>query len=712
MKMKNIIILFLSILISVKGYADNPRIYLLDKETQKPILYANLCFEGLKTSKKDYKTTSNKGYANNPVSEKSVIIISFVGYKTITDTILPGESKTYLMEQDLLNLEQVVVTGTRTEKRLANVPIKTIVISKNEIKKSGAVSTMEALQDYIPGIVTNPNGMGNNMRIRGLNSRYILFLVDGERMVSEGAGGNINLNQIDFNNIERIEIVNEAASALYGSNAVGGVINIITKNPIHKFEAGANGSYQNYNTKKFQVNVGSNQKKLSIRANAFRNSSDGFDIENGSYAASYTDYGTNLKLGYKFTNKIVVNLNGSFFQHETFNPDNSMNVTHDMDRKLTIGAHVSIQSKDCCNNLKISTNFDKYYTYKVLEKKNDKLEKGNEASYISTRIVDTYSPNEKWEIVVGTEYNHEKILTVNSTILGSDPTAKTIDDINLFGQGQYTILTGFDVIIGARYTYNNQFKSAFTPKLSLMYKIGKFTFRGGLGNSFRAPSIKELYYDFNHQGAFWIYGNPDLKAEKGFFSSFSTELTVKNLNTSVSLYHNKIDNKITQYIIIDSEGKENRYYKNVSSATLKGFDFNMSYLFFKQFVLKGSYSYCDAHDDLTGLQLESNVKHSGTMSITWNGKVLNSPFSLQLAGRMNSPKLYQSLTTGSEGNEIIIYEKSNSYNIWKATLVKPFRIKQHQIELTLKCDNIFGFKEKSFTNPGQQYLIGLKYKFK
>jgi len=710
--MKNIIILFLSIFICVKGYADNARISVLDKETKLPILYANLCFKGLYTSEKHYRTSSDKGFANNPVSEKSLISISFVGYKTISDSINPGESKVYLMEKDLLNLEQVVVTGTRTEKHLANNPIQTIVISKSEIKKSGAISTMEALQDYIPGIITSPNGMGNNMKIRGLNSRYILFLVNGERMVSEGAGGNINLNQIDFNNIERIEIVNEAASAMYGSNAVGGVINIITKNPIHKFEAGANISYQSYNTKKFQLNVGSNQKLLSIRTNIFRNSSDGFDIKNGPYTAPYLDYGTNLKLGYKFPNKIAVNFNGSFFQHETFNPDNSMNVTHDMDRKLNLGMNINISSKDNCNNLKISTNFDKYYTYEVLEKKNDDLEKGNDASYISTRIIDNYSSNEKLEIVTGIEYNHEQITTLHSTVLGLEPTKKTIDDINFFAQGQYTIFKGFDAILGTRYTYNDQFKSAFTPKISLMYKTGKFTFRSGLGTAFRAPSIKELYYDFNHQGAFWIYGNSNLKAEKGLFSLFSTELTIKNLNTSISVYYNKIDNKITQYIVIDSEGKENRYYKNVNSATLKGIDFNLSYLFFKAFVLKGSYSYCDAQDNLTELQLESNVLHSSTMSLAWNGKVFQSPFSIQLSGRKNSPKLYQSLTTDGEGNEVTIKEKSKTYNIWKATLVVPIRIKQQLIEITLKCDNIFSFKEESFTNPGQQYLIGLLYKFK
>ena len=106
----------------------------------------------------------------------------------------------FLLTQEISNLGEVVVTGTRTEKRLSETPVLTTVVRDREIQKAGAISTLEALEDNIPGIVTSPNAMGNNLRIKGLNSRYILFLVDGERMVSEGAGGNVNLNQIDVNN--------------------------------------------------------------------------------------------------------------------------------------------------------------------------------------------------------------------------------------------------------------------------------------------------------------------------------------------------------------------------------------------------------------------------------------------------------------------------------------------------------------------------------
>lgn len=620
-------------------------------------------------------------------------------------------SLVFYLQQKAFEMAEVVVTGTRTEKRLSEAPVLTTLIREREIQKAGAVSTLESLQDNIPGIVISPNAMGNNMRIKGLNSRYILFLVDGERLVSEGAGGNINLDQIDVNNIKRIEMINGAASALYGSNAVGAVINIITKEALHKLEAGANIAVESNNTWRIKADAGSNLKKFVTRAGVFRNSSDGFGANgNGAYAARYEDYGANLKFGYKPSDRSDINVISRYFRHETFNPDKSINVKHPLTHNLTLGANGGILSSERRNNLRLSVNFDKYFDYDVLEKLNDKKKLKNTASYLSGRAINTFCPTEKWELVGGLEYNHEE--NYATTTLGSEPTTKRLDDINAFAQAQYKLFKNFDVVGGGRYTYNSQFGSAFTPKLSLMYSVSGFQFRGGIGTAFRAPGIKELYYDFDHQGSFWVYGNPDLKAEKGLYTSLSVEYTKGVFNASVSGYHNKIDNKITQYDVINQQGANEKYYKNVSSATLQGVDVSLMYTFLRELVFRGSYSFCDAKDNSTGLQLSSNVKHSGTASLTWNGKIAKSPFSLQFAGRVNSPKLYQQMVADASGNQQAELAESKSYSIWKATFVKPFRLKKHTIELTAKVDNIFDFKEASFINPGRQYMAGLRYNFK
>ncbi len=650
-----------------------------------------------------------------PAGEVDLTTIYFSSYskKTTRFYIQNDTVINFVLSEPTTELDEVVVTGTRTEKRLSEAPIQTMVIKSREIQKAGASSTLESLTDNIPGIVVTPNAMGNNMRIKGLNSRYILFLVDGERMVAEGAGGNINLSQIDVNNIERIEMVSGAGSALYGSNAVGAVINIITKKPAEKFEAGANIIAESNNTWQTKAEIGSKLKKLSARMSGSRSTSDGFGSDGGAFASQYEDWNSNMKLSYNLSDNRDINLTGRFFRHETFNPSTTMNTSHPLTYSVDIGVNGGFMSADKRNDLSVSLGWNKYYDYDVFERLDDLKEKQNSADYLSTRIVNTFKANDRIEIVGGVEFNHEENFAL--TTLGPEPTTKYVEDINLFGQTDIKPVENLDIVAGARYTYNSQFGSAFSPKLSLMYDIGGFKFRGGIGSAFRAPSIKELYYDFDHNGSFWVYGNKDLEAENGLYTSLSAEYTKNSFNSSISAYYNDIDNKITQYKTIRIEGDnsyEDRHYKNVSSSTLKGFDFNISYVLLKIVTLKGTYSYCDAVDNSTGLQLDSNVKHSGTLSTTWNGKIVRSPFSLQLSGRMNSPIKFDAVITDEEGNETTSFSESRPYSIWKLTFVKPFNLGRNSLELTMKCDNIFNFSEESFINPGRTFYMGLRYAFR
>ena len=612
----------------------------------------------------------------------------------------PGRAQEHEPDSSL-KLNALVVTGTRTEKRLSEAPVLTTLVSRREVEKAGATSFLEALEDNIPGIVTQANGMGNNLRIRGLNSRYILFLVDGERLVSEGAGGNVNLDQIDVNSIRRIEMINGAASALYGSNAVGAVINIITQDPEDPFRAGAKFSYQSHNTLQTRVFAESRLTHFQTQASLYRNASDGFGGNGaGPYAAKYADWGGNIKLGYRWNERVDAQLTTRYFRHESFNPVSSLNTTHPLTHTVSARLSGGYRSPEGRYSLRASVNLDKYFDLDWYESLSaSRL--ANSASYISSRILNTFRPGDKWEIVAGFEQNHEENYATRT--LGPEPTRKALDDLNLFGQAQWTPRSGWDLVGGARYTYNVQFGSVVTPKLSLMRRWKDFTFRAGTGTAFRAPSIKELYYNFDHQGSFWVYGNPDLQAEHGLYNSVSAEYSGSRVYASATAYRNDIRNKITQYEVVNALGGLEKYYKNVSSATLQGIDLNLSIILWKQLFLKGSYSFCDARDNADGEPLSGNVRHSGTASATWNGRFLGGPYSLQLAGRFSSPRLYES--SGSKTN-------SKPYNIWKIIFTKQFRLQRHQMELTLKCDNLFNFRDATYINPGRQYLIGIRYIFK
>lgn len=128
----------------------------------------------------------------------------------------------------VFNLDEVVVTGTGTNYLLKNAPVQTEIINAKTLESYGSASLTEILSGLIPSIDFSHSDMGTAMQMGGLSSQYILILLNGKRLMSD-LGGQTNLDMIDPTRIERIEVVKGAASALYGSDAIAGVINIITK---------------------------------------------------------------------------------------------------------------------------------------------------------------------------------------------------------------------------------------------------------------------------------------------------------------------------------------------------------------------------------------------------------------------------------------------------------------------------------------------------
>ena len=167
-------------------------------------------------------------------------LLTIVG--ALSATTLPQDS-TFVDSTRVKCLDAVVVTGTRTRCPMKNISIPIRVVSPKEIEAVQARSVEDLLQMVIPGVQTSIHGTQNRMSIRGLSADYYLFLVDGERMTNEGSASSVDLERIDPSSIERIEMLQGSSSALYGSNAIGGVINIITKRSHKKLGANLSSHY-------------------------------------------------------------------------------------------------------------------------------------------------------------------------------------------------------------------------------------------------------------------------------------------------------------------------------------------------------------------------------------------------------------------------------------------------------------------------------------
>ncbi|MEF9931908.1 MAG: TonB-dependent receptor plug domain-containing protein, partial [Bacteroidales bacterium] len=173
----------------------------------------------------------------------------------IAESVIAQQSDTLLLKKDYL--EQIVVTGTRTRRALKDVPVITRLITADEIKKESPGSLANLLETELPGIeFTRTEGVSNSITFQGMGANYLLILIDGERMAGETQRSNPDFNRIDIDNVERIEIVKGAMSTLYGSGAVAGVINIITKEASKPFEAGIEGLYNGEGEQRAGINIG------------------------------------------------------------------------------------------------------------------------------------------------------------------------------------------------------------------------------------------------------------------------------------------------------------------------------------------------------------------------------------------------------------------------------------------------------------------------
>ncbi len=691
-----------------------------DKETNTPLPDVTVIIGHNGTS-----TDAQGNYSLDGVSKQlTQLKITYVGFKTILKKVdltqLPEYTFDFYLSPTESLLDEVVVTGTRTNKTLRNTPVLTKVISGKDIKRLGNVTALDAIQEIMPGIQFSPDAHGANMTIQGLDNSYVLVLVNGERMVGE-TRGNVNLDRIIADNIKKIEVVSGASSVLYGSNAIGGVINIITKDVENPFQGSAHVRYANFNNLNLNFNVGTKQDTYSVSLEAFRNSSDGYDLTPDSpesfTANPYVDYSVSAKAGYQPNEKWYVNAHATFFTHENFNPELSIKSTHRLHKNWNMGGKVNYSFNDD-HHLTLNVSRDQYNAFGVYEKHQDSTAKGSDFQYASFSLIDKYTITEELEIISGSEVNLEKMYS--AILFGTDVDAadqnKRAWDFNLFAQVDWNIIKSLELLGGIRYTRHSTFGNHFTPKLSAMYKLNDFRFRLTSALGYKSPSLRDLYYNFDHQGMFWIYGNEDLKPETSRYISLSSEYQKRALNISLTAYYNMIQNKIDMQSVFNAEDDQLEFHHyNINEVQIRGFESYLDWRFLSHFKFKVGYVLADAKDMSTGLQIYGNSKHTATTSFTFHTQHSRYPVSVTLSGRLSSPRLFQQRVLDENDNYVIHKVESDPYSIWKMTYIQNIPTWNGiSTDLKVGVNNIFDYsniERSAVLNPGRTFWGGLSVKF-
>ena len=603
-------------------------------------------------------------------------------------------------------IKEVVVTATRSQKKLKDVPITVQVVTAEDIKKSQSTDFKTFLENEFSGINFTYDGGSPNINMMGFGGKYVLFLMNGERMAGE-TFDNIDYDRIDIDNIERIEIIKGASSSLYGSNAIGGVINIITKDSKSPLDINAGYLYDSSRDHKANLSIGTKQKWGNLSISSFYKMREPYIITdriptNGIYnelnVAGFTNYGISPKLTFNLSPKINFSLTPGYYFSERNPGTPAGEIVRDRYYNYNLGLKTNIKFNDN-QNLIVSGAFDRYDKYDYFRKINEKEKKYENEVW---RISSQYNQNlfKKHTLVAGGEVLSEKLLSFmfKNESTGGRENAQTY---SAFTQQDWVINPAVTIVTGARMDYHSIFKQYFTFRLSGMYRFDEtMTIRAGYSGGFRSPTLKELYTNWFHPwgGGFQLMGNKNLRPETSDNFNVSIDFNFKKLNLTFITQYSKIKDKIN---LRGNIGDTLRYVNFHGNTDVLSSEVSAIYKLNRNFHFKGSYSYYDI-----GKRRSENRPHTLTFKAEYIPSAKYYIPSIIISGKyLSRTKIYD-----DDSSSFVSYAP---YSIWRLQLASKLPL---GFTLTGGINNIFGYTADkvgfySSVDIGRTFYLGLKWNF-
>ncbi len=677
----------------------NTSITVIDQNSQKRISFAEIILNKIDGQFLKGLTTGANGVANFSINQAVDYEIMFLGYAHQTGRINLGEHIIIELVEESNLLDDVVVTGQYVPKKADQSIYKVDVVSSKELTERGINNLAEALTNET-SLRISSDATGTKIEMQGMTGENVKYLIDGVPIVGR-VGGDIDLSQINMDNVDHIEIIQGPMSVVYGTSAIAGVINIITKKNITSENIAKINAYAD---SKNTYNVGLYgsiiRGKYTVTASGNRNMFQGIDINmddegnmdteedrymefkpkliyNGDLEYAYRNEDFNLRIGSSLmysTLRDYTNL-GLDFYYYTLRSISKITVSDKLSKNLSynvIGAftyfnrdvETLIQEEV---NGKTSTRFDNYMT-------RGSFTHAKEGSKISYQF--------GWDI------NHE-IGTGERVGTGKED----ITDYAAFISVQWQILENLSLQPGLRFIYNTVFDAPIIPSINVQWKpIKSLNFRMSYAKGFRAPTLKELYLNFqdvNHN----ITGNPNLKAEttNSYNASLGYKFRAENFAIKIepSVFFNDGSDVIA--LIVTNPGANAATYANVDFRRTLGGNFNVAFQHDNGLTLSAGYN-------LTG-ESRKNTGYDWTdvdyyENITFNAKYnykkwgLISQANYKFYGE--TPSLTTDLTSGELYN---VY--TESYSDLEITFSK--QLYNNRINLVAGGKNLFdNYTQRTF----------------
>lgn len=651
----------------------------------------------------------SKGYyeLQLPKERSYTLKVAHIGYYDIIKVISSGKSGmlSFRLKESNTMLSQVVVTGTRTPKLLKDAPIVTRVISEADIRHADATNIAELLKTELPGVeFSYTMNQQVSLNMCGFGGNSVLFLVDGERLAGETLN-NIDYNRINLDNVSRIEIVKGAASSLYGSNAIGGVVNIISREPREPWSVNLNGRYGSHNEQRYGGSAGFCLGRFNSVANVQYTSVNTVDLSKVVKGSDVGDYNRifghstlNIKerLVFTATDDIKFTARAGYFFKER-------NTSDDLKGRYRafsggIKGNCRISGSD---NVELSYSFDQYDKSDYIVKKQRELRKYSNVQHsLRTFYNHTFTGGDI--LTAGGDYMRDYLMSYQFKDGGSNM-QHTAD---AFVQYDWNPHKRVNIISGVRLDYFSDAEiTHIAPKLGLMYKMNFCSLRGSYSGGFRAPTLKEMYMNFFMGNIFMIYGNPNLKPESSHNFSLSAEHIRERHSLTVTGFYNIVNNRIST---VWDQSVSGQVYTNMPRLHVAGLDANASGKYPCGISWRLSYTYTYEHASEGDATLSSTRPHTATAHLTYDKDWEKYGLSVTLSGQ------YMSAVTTSVFTKATAQKKTKEqtcpgYTIWKLNL-------SHRllggINLSLTLDNLFNYRpayyyNNSPTTTGTACYLGL-----
>ncbi|MDE5842776.1 MAG: TonB-dependent receptor [Muribaculaceae bacterium] len=621
---------------------------------------------------------------------------------------------------DGLDLDEVVVTGTRVPRLLKDSPVQTRLITAKDIARTDATDIEDLLQAEMPGVeFSYAMNQQVHMNFGGFGGQSVLFLIDGERMAGETMD-DVDFSRIDMNNVERIEIVRGASSALYGSNAGGGVINIITKEAAKKFGGNLDFRIARHNDRRYIL--GLSNKSSHIRNNLSLTASrmDSYDVHNATDPITRvisTIYGhktLNVKEQFSYLPfaGLKITARAGFYMRE---------LPREIDAPERYRSYTG-GIKGCwdmtrLDHLEVSYSFDQYDKSQLRSLTGMEIRNYSNVQN-SVRGLYNHYFGDSGVLTFGTDYMRDYLL--NTRLADAQRQQDTFD---IFSQYDWSLNKKWEVVGTLRYDYFSDGRhSHFTPKVSARYTpLNQLNLRAAYGMGFRAPTLKEKYYEFDMGGIWIVKGNPDLKPELSHNLNVSADFTRGQYNFTATAYYNYVENRITTGVAYYLPGDNRQLYLdyvNLADFHSSGAELSAQAAWNCGLSAKLSYAYTYEHNvrDRNGNEANNQYMparpHSLTARINWYHRFSEKyTFDIGLNGRFLSAvsnQEYRDYYDLSQGTVENVYP---AYTLWKLSIVQTLF---GRLKLTLALDNLFNYKPEYYylnapLTDGISFMAGLAF---